>query len=232
MQGIKTASASGDTTIKNAGRKDSMEFLKEILGEELYNQLKAKVDAYNGDESNKENQIKIGNLGSGEYVGKGKYDALQELLNGKETELSKASGLIEELKKGTKGDEDLQGKIKTYETENTKLQEELKETKLKSAIKVALLSEKCSDVDYVSYKLSEKLKSEGKDIELDENDSIKGWKDIIDGLKTQLPAQFETQQKADEKKYEERKLPKSEERKGEPKDLEEAIRMKYENTNE
>lgn len=209
-----------------------MIFLKKILGEDLYKQFEEAITAYNNDEANKENQVKIGNLGSGEYVGKGKYDALQELLNGKETELSKASGLIEELKKGTKGDEGLQEKIKTYESENTKLQEELKETKLKAAIKVALLSEKCSDVDYVSYKLSEKLKSEGKDIELDENDSIKGWKDIIDGLKTQLPSQFETEQKADEKKYEERKLPKSEERKEEPKDLEEAIRMKYENTND
>ena len=30
-----------------------MEFLKEVLGEELYNQLIAKVNAYNGDEANK-----------------------------------------------------------------------------------------------------------------------------------------------------------------------------------
>ena len=47
-----------------------MAFLKEILGEELYSQVSEKVNSYNSDEKNKDNQIKIGNLGSGNYVGK------------------------------------------------------------------------------------------------------------------------------------------------------------------
>lgn len=76
--GIKTRLVSGDTTIKNndKGKETDMEFLKEILGEELFNQIAEKINAHNGNEANKDNQIKIGNLGSGEYVGKGKYDAL------------------------------------------------------------------------------------------------------------------------------------------------------------
>ena len=57
-----------------------MEFLKEILGEELYKQFEEKINAHNGDEANKDKQIKLANLSSGEYVGKGKYDALDELL--------------------------------------------------------------------------------------------------------------------------------------------------------
>ena len=61
-----------------------MEFLKEILGEELFTQFESKINEYNGNEANKDKQVKIGNLGSGEYVGKGKYDALQEALNGKD----------------------------------------------------------------------------------------------------------------------------------------------------
>ena len=93
-----------------------MEFLKEILGEELFNQFVAKINAYNGNDANKDKQIKVGNIASGEYVGKGKYDALQELLKGKETELATANGLIADLKKGTKDDEELQGKITTYES--------------------------------------------------------------------------------------------------------------------
>ena len=64
-----------------------MEFLKEILGEELYKQFEEKINAHNGDEANKDKQIKLANLSSGEYVGKGKYDALDELLKGKTTEL-------------------------------------------------------------------------------------------------------------------------------------------------
>lgn len=46
-----------------------MEFLKEILGEELYAQVAAKL------EGNK--TVKLANLASGEYVSKSKYDAEQ-----------------------------------------------------------------------------------------------------------------------------------------------------------
>lgn len=180
-----------------------MEFLKEILGEELYGKFEMAVNAYNGNEANKEKQVKIANLAGGEYVGKGKYDALQTLLDGKTTELDSANNLIAELKKGTKGNEDLQTKITGYESQVNQLQEQLVETKIKSAIKVALLSEKAIDVDYLTFKLESKLKEDGKTIELDDNDNIKDWNDIISGLKTQFPTQFET---STSKKIDEHKL--------------------------
>ena len=169
-----------------------MNFLKEILGEELYSQVESKVNEYNGNEANKDKQIKIGNLGTGEYVGKGKYDALQELVNGKETELKSANDLIAELKKGTKGNEELQKKIGDYDVQVAELQSQLQETKIKSALKVALLSEKAVDVDYLTFKLNEKLKEKGEALELDENENIKGWDDKLSGLKTQFPTMFET----------------------------------------
>lgn len=180
-----------------------MEFLKTILGEELYKQVETALNTYNGDEANKDNQIKLANLASGEYVGKGKYDALNDLLTGKTRELETANGLITELKKGTKGNEELQGKITAYEGQVQQLQEQLQETKIKSAIKVALLSEKALDVDYLTFKLESKLKEDGKTLELDENDNIKGWKDMLSGLKTQFPTQFES---PNSKKFEEHKL--------------------------
>lgn len=170
-----------------------MEFLKAILGEELFSQFAEKLNAYNGDEANKDKQIKLANLGGGEYVGKGKYDALQALLDGKTAELDTANGLIADLKKGTKGNEELQGKITNYEGQIQQLQEQLQETKIKSAIKVALLSEKALDVDYLSFKLESKMKEDGKKLELDDADNIKGWKDLISELKTQFPNQFENE---------------------------------------
>lgn len=181
-----------------------MEFLKDILGEELYAKVAEKLNAYNGDEANKDNQIKLANLGGGEYVGKGKYDALQALLDGKTGELETANGLIAELKKGTKGNEELQGKITAYEGQVQQLQEQLQQTRIKSAIKVALLSEKALDVDYLTFKLESKLKEDGKTLELDDADNIKGWKDLLSGLKTQFPTQFES---SSSKKIEENKLP-------------------------
>ena len=117
---------------------------------------------------------------------------------------SQANALIDQLKKDTKADEELQGKITSYETQVQSLQEQLAETKLKSALKVALLSEKAEDVDYLTFKLESKLKDENKKLELDENENIKGWKDIVSGLKTQFPNQFE---KTADKKIIENKLP-------------------------
>ena len=184
-----------------------MDFLKEILGEELFNQVAEKINAHNGNEANKDKQVKIGNLGTGEYVGKGKYDALQELVNGKETELKSANELIAELKKGTKGNEDLQKKIGDYDAQVAQLQAQLQETKIKSAIKVALLSEKAVDVDYLTFKLNEKLKEKGEALELDENDNIKGWDDKLSGLKVQFPTMFEAAGTGNKKVLGEGKLP-------------------------
>lgn len=53
-----------------------MEFLKTVLSEELYNQLTVALNTYNGKPENKEKQIKLANLASGQYVDKGKYDTL------------------------------------------------------------------------------------------------------------------------------------------------------------
>lgn len=167
-----------------------MEFLKEILGEELYKQFETAVNAYNGSEANKDKQIKLANLGGGEYVGKGKYEALQALLDGKTTELDTANGLIAELKKGTKGNEELQGKITGYETQVAQLQAELEKTKLENAIQLALRDAKAVDPDYLAFKLREKYKPE--ELTLDENGKVKGMDDKLAGLKTQFPNQFES----------------------------------------
>lgn len=179
-----------------------MEFLKEILGEELFKQVETAVNAYNGSEANKDKQIKLANLGGGEYVGKGKYDALQAQLDGKSTELDTANGLIAELKKGTKGNEELQGKITGYETQVQQLQAELEKTKLENAIQLALRDAKAVDPDYLAFKLREKYKPE--ELTLDENGKVKGMDDKLAGLKTQFPNQFESVGK---KKVVENRLP-------------------------
>lgn len=208
-----------------------MEFLKGILGEELFKQIEAKINEHNGNEANKENQVKLGNLGGGEYVAKGKHDSelekLNALLSGKDTELETANNLIAELKKGTKGNEELQGKISGYETQVENLQNQLAEVKVKYALKFALQSEKASDVDYMTFKVNEKLKEQGKTLELDENENIKGWDDLISGLKTQFPAQFVSAK--DKLKVDENRLGKGDGDRTEPQNLAEALQMQYEN---
>jgi hypothetical protein len=211
-------------------QSEVMEFLKELLGDDLFKQVEAKINEHNGNEANKENQIKIGNLGSGEYVGKGKYDSELEkvntLLSTKTTELEEANKLIADFKKNTKGNEDLQDKITGYETQVETLQKELQETKIKSALKVALLSEKALDIDYLTFKVNEKFAEQGKALELDENDNIKGWDDVLSGLKTQFPTQFETAKGG--LKVDPLSLPKGDDRETAPQSLADAIQASYE----
>ena len=208
--------------------------LQELLGEELYKQVQAKLDEVNGKEPDKLKHIRYADLSEGNYVGKGKYDAdiekLNNLISGKDAELTTANTTIAELKKLTKGNEDAQGKIAGYEQQVSQLQAELAETKIKSEIKLALMSEKASDVDYLMFKLEEKLKESGESLTLDENGSIKGINDKISDLKVQFPKMFETA--AGDDGYVvvgDNRLPQgNDNRTSVPANLAEALKMQYE----
>lgn len=116
-----------------------------------------------------------------------RYSKLKTDHEGLTKQLAEANTLIDGFKKSEKGNEALQGKITAYEGQVAELQKQLNETKLNAAVKVALLSEKALDVDYLTFK----LKAKG-DLSLDENEKIKGWDDKISALKTQFPTQFES----------------------------------------
>lgn len=167
-----------------------MEFLKAILGDELYSQFELAINAHNGKPENKEKQLKIADLGSGEYVSKGKYSTLEAENQTNATKLTEANNLIAQLQKAAKGDEALQGQVTAYQTKVQELEAELAQTKLDNAIQVELLANKALDVDYLTFKLKEK-----GDISLDENGKIKGWDEKLSALKTQFPNQFEAGQK-------------------------------------
>ena len=115
-----------------------------------------------------------------------RYGKLKTDHEGTMKELTEAQNLINDLKKASKGNEDLQGKITAYEGQVEQLQKELAQTKLDAEIKVGLLAEKALDVDYLTFKLKEK-----GELALDENGKIKGWEDKLAALKVQLPNQFE-----------------------------------------
>lgn len=80
--------------------------LKELLGEELYKQVQAKIDEKNSAETDKLKHVRYTDLSEGKYVSKEKYDSELEKLNGlitgKDTEIGNANKLIEELKKHLK----------------------------------------------------------------------------------------------------------------------------------
>lgn len=121
-----------------------------------------------------------------------RYPKMKANYEGSQKQLGEANKLIEDMKKSTEGQADLQSKITEYEGQVQQLQAELQQEKINSAIKVGLLSEKAVDVDYLAFKLNEKLKADGESLTLDDNGDIKGWKDKLEALKTQFPNQFES----------------------------------------
>ena len=165
-----------------------MEFLKAFFGDKAitYDELVRAINAYNGDEKNKEKLIKMVNLTDGGYVSKDKYTNLETDLSGKTTELTKANKLIEELKKSAGKDEETQQKITAYETEIADLKKENAELKTENALKFALVAAGAVDVDYLVFKAKEK-----GEIKLGDDGKIKGEDDLITGLKTQHPDMFE-----------------------------------------
>lgn len=214
--------------------------LKELLGEELYKQVQAKIDEKNSTEADKLKHVRYADLSEGKYVSKEKYDSELEKLNGlitgKDTEIGNATKLIEELKKASKGDEGMQQKISTYETENARLQRELEETKINAAIKVALLEAHVVDSDYMTYKIKTGLKEKNEELKLDDDGNIKGWDNMLTTLKTQFPTQFTASSGSDDgqKHIIENRLPGGNpgNSNAEPKNLAEALKQKYDGNNQ
>lgn len=134
-----------------------------------------------------------------------RYGKLKGDFDNLTTQHGESTKLIEELKKSNAGNEGLQNKITEYETKVQNLEKELQQTKVDSALKVALLEANVTDVDYLTFKIKEK-----GEVKLGDDGKIKGIDDTIAALKTQFPQHFASESK---KKIDENKLPNGEEHK-------------------
>lgn len=72
--------------------------LKELLGEELFTQVDAKLNEVNSADDRKSNPVKLVDLSEGAYVGKEKYASLQTEMNGYKTQLGEANKTINSYK--------------------------------------------------------------------------------------------------------------------------------------
>lgn len=126
-----------------------MEFLKAILGDK-YPEFEAAITAYNALPENKDKQVKLADLGGGEYVGIGKYNALVTEKEGIQEKLTAAEGTITTLKKDNKDNETLQQTIKTHEgtieTLKTTYEGKIKEMRIEAAIQAKLTDAKHPDL--------------------------------------------------------------------------------------
>lgn len=153
-----------------------------------------------------------------------RYGKLRDQHAGVSKQLEEANALIETMKKDTKGQEELQQKISTYEAKVAELEKQNAELRAESGMDRLLIAAgaKQTDLDYLKFQWRKK-----GEITFDEQGEIKGGDDIVAALKTQCPAQFDA---GTGRRYEEKRLPNPDTgREAEPKSLEEALRMQYEN---
>ncbi|MCI8486055.1 MAG: hypothetical protein HFJ20_02975 [Clostridia bacterium] len=172
-----------------------MEFLEEILGTDLYNQVKTKVSSYN-EKADKDKKVSIVNVNNGEFIAKSKYCQLETDLNNTKTSLSTAQTTIEDLKKNNGDNAELQTKIANYETEKANLEKAHKETTEKlikeGAINAALYKEKAkhpelliSKFDLSKIILDEKGENVVSGIEEQIKSNKETYKDLFGEVETQ-----------------------------------------------
>lgn len=104
-----------------------MEFLRDILGEELYQKVEEKLT---GNE-----KIKLANLADGGYVSKEKFKAEQGKMVSLNEQLSERSLQLESLKESSGDNESLRMQIEKLQQENA---ENMKKLQVKHAVEIAL----------------------------------------------------------------------------------------------
>lgn len=150
-----------------------MEFLKDALGEELYNQVAAKLKG--------NDKIKLANLADGGYVSKEKFDASQTTITDLQNQLKDRDTDIATLKKSTGDNEalskqltELQGK---YKTDTETLTAKLKDNALNAALDLGITKAKGKNATAIKA-LIDKSK-----LALKDDGSVDGLDGLLDGLK-------------------------------------------------
>ena len=109
----------------------NIEVLKEHLSEETYNAVASELDG---------KDIKLANLSTGDYVSKGKYEALETQLNNTQTLLTDTSAKLETAIQSAGDNEALKQELENLKTTNQTNMDNLKneyESKLKTAAVMA-----------------------------------------------------------------------------------------------
>lgn len=161
-----------------------MEFLKDILGDELYGEVAEKLKG--------NDKVKLVNLADGGYVGKEKFDSAQNTIGGLQKTLTEREHDIEELKKSIEGGDELSKQLSVlqakYESDTKSFNEKLKENSLTSAIDIAVLKAHGKNPKVIKT-LVDKSK-----LALSDDGNVEGLGEMLDSLKNSDPYLFEQEE--------------------------------------
>lgn len=151
-----------------------MENLKNALGEELFGQVTAAIDAWNGSEEHKDTPIKLADLSSGAYVSKDKYAALEADSAGYKQQLEQITGELTTLKNSKTTDEDTKAALNSlqqkYDTDTKALQDQIAQMQFDGMLNTALAGSRARSTKALRAMLDmDKIKVEdGKLVGLDD----------------------------------------------------------------
>lgn len=163
-----------------------MDFLKTVLGDELFQTVSQKVNDFNS--ANPDNAVKIANLSSGEYVSSNKHKELETEANGYKTQLEQLSGEIKKLKDNAAngGDEIRQqlGELQQkYDNDTKNLKETIDNLKFDSALDSCISQSGAKSIKALKGVLDmEKISFE--------NGAIKGFDEQLENLKKEYDYLF------------------------------------------
>lgn len=157
-----------------------MEFLKGVLSEETYTKLEAELKD--------KKDVKLGNLATGEYVNKAKYDEAVANTTHLQSELSKRTNDLTELQKNSKLTEEEKKELDTLKNLSKSFDEKLKEAKKLGAIDVAIVKANAMDDVSVKAHLSEFIKTAEYN---DQTGEIKGLDEHLKTLRESKPYLFD-----------------------------------------
>lgn len=146
--------------------------LKELLGEDLYNQVIEKA----GD-------TKLAIVSDGSYIPKQKFDEKNNEVKDLKAELKQRDEQIGQLKTSAQGNEELTKQIADLQKANDDWQHKFKSNQLETAIKLAAKGAKDAN-DILAF-----IKRDG--LELQEDGAVKGLEGALKGLKESKPYLFE-----------------------------------------
>lgn len=172
--------------------------LRELLGDELFSQVDAKIQEHNSGIEDKVQQVRFVDLSEGGYVSKERYQELNTKIGALETQLKDANSTIKSYK-----DMDIEGIKKSaadweekYNTETQKLNKQIEDDRKKFA------AERFMDSQKIKSPLSRKAILQdflAKGLEFKDG-SFVGADEYMKTVKEKYPDEFEQEEGKPEKK--------------------------------
>ena len=155
------------------------EFLKPVLGDELYTQFDEKMSAAEG--------ISLVNLTDGQYIPKAKFDEERNTNKGYKSQIDELNQKLAELQKAVDGNETLKGQIAQLQSDITARDAALKKQQLEYTIKDAVRNNKAKNADVVMKMIDQSKITEN-------NGQFYGLNEQIEALKQTDAYLFEDKQ--------------------------------------